>query len=110
MGRSVTGRPRRPVEGYRVASASETAAQEAPGSGLQLLIESAGTFEAVAQACDDPADAVRFSDLASRVRAYLASSRPTTPLGMPQIASAPRRADESASSTRHPSHVRVLRD
>jgi len=98
------------VEGYRVASPAGAATPDAPGSGLQLLIESAGTFEAVAKACDDPADAVRFSELAARVRAYLASSRPTTLLGMPHIVAAPRRADENLSSTRHPSHVRVLRD
>jgi hypothetical protein len=78
---------------------------------MDLLRESAETFEATAQACDDPGDAVRFADLAARVRAYLASSRPTTPLGMPHIPSALRRTgDVAGSSTGHPSHVRVLHD
>jgi hypothetical protein len=78
---------------------------------MELLRESAETFEATAQACDDPGDAIRFSDLAARVRAYLASSRPTTLLGMPQIPAVLRRpGDGIPSSVRHPSHVRVLRD
>ncbi len=111
MGRSFTGRPRRPVQGYRVAEESTPALPDSPGSGMELLRESAETFEASAQACEDPGDAVRFADLAARVRAYLASSRPTTPVGMPHIPSALRRlGDVTTSSTRNPSHVRILHD
>jgi hypothetical protein len=111
MGRSFTGRPRRPVQGYRVTEATGAATPDVRGSGMELLRESAETLEATAQACDDPEDAIRFSDLAARVRAYLASSRSTTPLGMPHIPSALRRlGDVTASSTRYPSHVRVLHD
>jgi|HubBroStandDraft_1064217.scaffolds.fasta_scaffold10717_2 hypothetical protein len=110
MGRSLTGRPRRPIQGYRVSGAPDVAGAQAGGSGLELLRESAETFEVTAQACDDPADAARFSDLAARVRSYLASSRPTTPLGMPHIPSALRRSGDLPSAVRHPSHVRVLRD
>jgi hypothetical protein len=111
MGRSFTGRPRRPVQGYRVTEEPGSVTQDSPGSGMDLLRESAETFEASAQACEDPSDAVRFADLAARVRAYLAASRPTTPLGMPHIPSALRRlGDATTSSTRHPSHVRILHD
>jgi hypothetical protein len=110
MGRSFTGRPRR-LQGYRVTEESEPATTDSPGSGMELLRESAETFEASAQACEDAGDAVRFADLAARVRAYLASSRPTTPIGMPHIPSALRRlGDVTTSSTRHPSHVRILHD
>jgi len=81
------------------------------GSGMELLRESAETFEATAKACDDPGDAIRFTELAARVRAYLESSRSTTPLGMPHIPSALGRfGDVTASSRRYPSHVRVLHD
>ena len=111
MGRSLTGRPRRPVQGYRVAGSPGATMPDSRGSGMDLLRESAETFEATAQACDDPGDAIRFTDLAARVRAYLASSRPTTPLGMPHIPSALRRTgDIAAGSPSHPSHVRVLHD
>ena len=76
---------------------------------MDLLRESAETFEATAQACDDPGDAIRLADLAARVRAYLASSRSTTPLGMPHIPLALRRpGDVATSAPSHPSHVRVL--
>ena len=111
MGRSFTGRPRRPVQGYRGTEGSGPSTPDSPGSGLELLRESAETFEATAQACDDPGDAVRFAELAARVRAYLAASRPTTPIGMPHIPSALRRlGDVTTSSGRHPSHVRILHD
>jgi len=111
MGRSFTGRPRRPAQGYRTTGESGPATPDSSGSGMELLRESAETFEASAQACDDPGDAVRFADLAARVRAYLAASRPTTPVGMPHIPSALRRlGDVTASSVRNPSHVRILND
>jgi len=107
MGRSSAWRPRQPGEGTRTESTSPGTA----GSGLALLQESAVTFEATAQACDDPGDARRFSYLAARLRSYLASSRPTTALGMPHIPSTPRRfGEEIPSSIRHPSHVRVLHE
>jgi hypothetical protein len=112
MGRSFIGRPRRPV-GYPVAEADRAASPGTLDGGLDLLRESAATFEASAQACEDPKDAMRFADLAARVRAYLASSRTNTPLEMPQIPSALRRiGDVATNSVRYPSHVhvRVLHD
>ncbi len=82
-------------------------------TGLALLAEVADALEGVAGACDDPSDAVGFADLADRVRAYLASSRPTTPLGMPHILSAPGRLDDRLIVHRtgadQSSHVRIVR-
>ncbi len=83
-------------------------------TGLTLLAEVADALEGVAGACDDPVDAAGFADLADRVRAYLASSRPTTPLGMPHILSAPGRLDDGMIVHRtgadRASHVRIVRN
>jgi hypothetical protein len=83
-------------------------------TGMELLLEAAGVLEAAAGACDDPGDADRIADLANRVRAYLASSRPTTPLGMPRIASAPSRLADEMVVHRTPSsqasHIRIVPD
>lgn len=85
-----------------------------PVTGMELLMEVAGVLEAAAGACDDKADADRIAHLAGRVRTYLASSRPTTPLGMPRIASAPSRlADEMVvhrTTTAQTSHIRIVSD
>jgi hypothetical protein len=84
------------------------------GTGMELLLESAGVLEAAAGACDDPGDSARIADLAARVRTYLASSRSTTPLGMPRIASAPSRLDDEMVVHRTPSsqssHIRIVSD
>jgi hypothetical protein len=79
-------------------------------SGLELLIEAAEVLEEVSEACEDPGDAVRLSDLAQRVRSYLASSRPTTPLGMPQIPAAPHPhvGEVVAHPASQPSHLRIV--
>ena len=83
-------------------------------TGLTLLAEVAEALERVSDACEDPADAAGFADLAGRVRAYLASSRPTTPLGMPHILPATERLDEQKVIHRTgvdgSSHVRIVRD
>ena len=79
-------------------------------TGMELLHEVADVLRAVSEACDDPGDAVRLSELADRVRAYLASSRPTTPLGMPQIpaASHPHAREAVAHPANQPSHLRIV--
>jgi hypothetical protein len=83
-------------------------------TGMELLVEAADVLEAAAGACDDKADADHITDLAVRVRAYLASSRSTTPLGMPRIASSPSRlADEMVvhrTTSRQTSHIRIVPD
>ena len=83
-------------------------------TGMELMLEAAGVLEAAAGACDDPGDAAHITDLAHRVRSYLASSRSTTPLGMPRIASAPSRLDDEMVVHRNPSkqssHIRIVPD
>ena len=61
---------------------------ESYDTAMQLLLESAETLEASAFACELPEDAERLGSLAERIRRYLATSRPTTTLGMPRITSA----------------------
>ena len=81
-------------------------------TGMDLLIEAVGALDLASEACDAPEDAAFFSTLADRVRTYLATSRPSTTLGMPRIPSdANRLADENVihrSSTVQPSHIRVI--
>lgn len=60
---------------------------EAYDTAMDLLHESVGALEASAVACEEQADADRLQQLADRIRRYLATSRPTTTLGMPRIAS-----------------------
>jgi hypothetical protein len=57
-------------------------------TAMDLLVESAETLEASAGACEMPEDAQRLGRLADRIRRYLETSRPTTTLGMPRIATA----------------------
>jgi hypothetical protein len=80
-------------------------------TGLELLLEAAATLEAVAGACEDEVDRLRLSELARRVRDYLATSRPTTPLGMPLIRSQPHRLtqDQVVRATSR-SHIRIVGD
>jgi hypothetical protein len=108
MGRNLNGRPRRPVHQFGMVRGFRDAPTE-PGTGSELLRESAVLLEASAQACDDPADAARFSDLAARVQAYLSTSRSTPALRLPQNAfNAARPGEEGLSPLPHPSHVRVI--
>ena len=60
---------------------------ESYDTAMQLLMESAEILEASAVACELPEDAERLGSLAQRIRRYLATSRPTTTLGMPRITS-----------------------
>ncbi len=61
---------------------------ESYDTAMDLLVESAEALEASAGACELPEDAERLASLAERIRAYLATSRSTTTLGMPRITSA----------------------
>ncbi len=83
-------------------------------TGMELLLECADALEAAAGACDDPGDSARIADLATRIRVYLASSRSSTPLGMPHIATAPSRlADEMVvhrTPSNQSSHIRIVPD
>jgi hypothetical protein len=79
---------------------------------MDLLIEVVQVLDMASDACEASEDAARLSALADRVRSYLASSRPTTTLGMPRIPSFEHRlSDESVvhrSETVEQSHVRIL--
>jgi hypothetical protein len=83
-------------------------------TGMDLLTEAAGALEIAAEACESPEDAAHFSSLADRVRSYLATSRPSTTLGMPRIPPGSNRlTDESVvhrSGENQPSHIRVIPD
>ena len=83
-------------------------------SGMDLLTESATELESVAGACESPEDAARLSALAERINSYLAKSRPTTTLGMPQIVSDEARLTDADVIHRtgefNKSHIRVLTD
>lgn len=83
-------------------------------TGMDLLIEAAATLEVAANACEEPADGAIFRSVVERIHRYLAVSRPSTTLGMPQIPSHEARlTDENVihrSNTSEPSHVRVLPD
>ena len=81
-------------------------------TGMGLLTEAADALHGVASACEEPEDADRFSRLVHRVRTYLASSRPTTTLGMPRIPSADHEFTHEMvihrSAGNQPSHVRIV--
>jgi hypothetical protein len=81
-------------------------------TGMGLLVESADVLEATAGACESPDDAARLSALAERIRIYLATSRATTPLGMPRIVSAQGRLMEEdvihRTAESNTSHIRIL--
>ncbi len=81
-------------------------------TGMDLLIESADELERTAGACESSEDAERLSALAERIRSYLATSRPTTSLGMPRIVSDEvRLTDEDVvhrTAEFNKSHIRIL--
>ena len=85
---------------------------EAHDTAMDLLHESADALEASAAACEEPADAEHLRHLAGRIHRYLATSRPTTTLGMPRIAS--EATELSATRVVHRSqddrygHVRIV--
>lgn len=83
-------------------------------TGMDLLIEAAATLDLAATACEAPEDAERFRSVVERIHRYLAVSRPSTTLGMPQIPSHETRlTDENVihrSSANQHSHVRVIPD
>ena len=60
---------------------------EAYDTAMDFLLESADALEASAGACEESGDAAHLRALADRIRRYLATSRPTTTLGMPRITS-----------------------
>ncbi|HWD54834.1 MAG TPA: hypothetical protein VG346_06915 [Acidimicrobiales bacterium] len=84
----------------------------ASDTGMDLLIESATELEMAAGACESSDDATRLYALADRIRCYLATSRPTTNLGMPRIVSdEPRLAEEDVihrTAEFNSSHIRIL--
>ena len=80
-------------------------------TGMDLLVAAADVLDVVACACEEPADADDLAALATRIRAYLGASRPTTTLGMPRITS--QTTLLSAESARRRSgrtsgHVRIV--
>jgi hypothetical protein len=76
---------------------------------MDLLLEAAATLEFVATACESEDDGRRLMDLAQRLREYLASSRPTTPIGMRQIESRSTRLTEDAIlHASNQSHIRIV--
>jgi hypothetical protein len=81
-------------------------------TGMDLLVEAARLLELASGNCEAEEDAERFSDLADRVRRYLALSRPTTTLGMPRVPStANELTNESVvhrTGKSQQSHIRVL--
>ncbi len=81
-------------------------------TGMDLLIEAAGELEMVAGVCESADDAAHLSALADRIRRYLATSRPTTNLGMPRIVSDQvRLTDEEVihrTAEFSTSHIRIL--
>jgi hypothetical protein len=85
---------------------------EAYDTGMDLLIEAANDLDEAAGACESSEDAARLFALADRIRSYLATSRPTTTLGMPRIVSDHvRLTDENViHRTRefNKSHIRIL--
>lgn len=83
-------------------------------TGMELLVESANMLDVTAGACESSEDAACLYALADRIRSYLATSRPTTTLGMPRIVSdAARLMDEDVihrTEEFNKSHVRILSD
>jgi hypothetical protein len=83
-------------------------------TGMDLLIEAADALDLAGNACDAPEDALRFTSVAERIRAYLAISRPSTTLGMPRIPSHENSLTEEAvirrSGANKHSHIRVISD
>ena len=83
-------------------------------TGMDLLIESANELDMAAGACESSEDAARLFALADRIRSYLATSRPTTTLGMPRIVSDEARLTDEDVIHRtgefNKSHIRMLSD
>jgi hypothetical protein len=83
-------------------------------TGMDLLIEAAQLLELASGNCEAEEDADRFSELAGRVRRYLALSRPTTTLGMPRVPSSSTELTHEGVVHRtgqsQQSHIRVLPD
>lgn len=78
-------------------------------TGLDLLREVAAVLDAASRASGEDEDGGQLADLAVRVNAYLAASRPTTPLGMPLIRSQPHRlTDEEVVRASGRSHIRIV--
>jgi hypothetical protein len=81
-------------------------------TGMNLLVESADALDMTAGACESSEDAARLSALATRIRSYLAMSRPTTTLGMPRIVSDGNRLMEEdvihRTAELNTSHIRIL--
>jgi hypothetical protein len=81
-------------------------------TAMDLLNDSAAALEAAAAACEDEADAERLASLAGRIRRYLATSRPTTTLGMPRITTGATELTETQVIRRTESnqygHVRIV--
>ncbi|MGP0030494.1 MAG: hypothetical protein ACLPVF_08305 [Acidimicrobiales bacterium] len=83
-------------------------------TGMDLLIEAALALDEAGDACESPEDGARLFALADRIRSYLATSRPTTTLGMPRIVSDDTRLTDEGVIHRtgdvEHSHIRILRD
>lgn len=78
-------------------------------TGLELLLEVAGTLEILSESCENADDGDRLADLAGRVRAYLAASRSTTPIGMPLIESQSNRLTvDKVVRAETGSHIRIV--
>lgn len=81
---------------------------------MEILVEAADALEGAAGACENPEDAARFRVLVDRIRGYLATSRSTTPLGMPQIRSTSSQLTDGMvvhrSSGSESSHIRIVQD
>ncbi len=83
-------------------------------TGMDLLIESAKELDMAAGACESSDDAERLYALADRIKGYLATSRPTTTLGLRRIVSdGARLTDEDVihrTGEFNQSHIRILSD
>ncbi len=83
-------------------------------TGMDLLIEAADALDLAGNACDTQQDATHFTSVADRIRGYLATSRPSTTLGMPRIPSGENRLTEESvihrSGANQSSHIRVISD
>ncbi|MHB8319456.1 MAG: hypothetical protein ACYDEP_09560 [Acidimicrobiales bacterium] len=81
-------------------------------TAMGLLNEAATALEAASGACEEPGDASDLLSLADRIRSYLSTSRPTTPLGMPRISSSGSTLSEEMVIRRNGQddrgHVRIV--
>lgn len=83
-------------------------------TAMDLLRESAAALERAAKASSDEADASSLRALSSRISRYLVTSRPTTPLGMPHIATTGKELSADMVVRRSEGerfgHVRIVTD